>query len=81
MGNRNVTVQLDEAVIHRAKIAAARRHTSLSGLLAQQITKIADSDERYERAKQEAFELMDKAARSDQSAPSWTRAELTTGDR
>ncbi|MGI8307880.1 DUF6364 family protein [Saccharopolyspora hattusasensis] len=76
MGSRNVTVQLDEAVIQRAKIAATRRHTSLSGLLAQQITKIADVDERYERAKQEAFELMDEAARSGESAPTWTREEL-----
>ncbi|MEV6228252.1 DUF6364 family protein [Saccharopolyspora shandongensis] len=76
MGSRNVTVQLDEAVIRRAKIAAARRHTSLSGLLAQQITKIADSDERYERAKHEALALMDEAARSTESAPSWTREEL-----
>ncbi|TDD51942.1 hypothetical protein E1288_13260 [Saccharopolyspora elongata] len=71
-----MTIQLDEAVIRRAKIAAARRHTSLSGLLAQQITKIADSDERYERAKQEALALMDEAARSGESAPSWTREEL-----
>ncbi|MGW1676709.1 DUF6364 family protein [Saccharopolyspora sp. NPDC002376] len=76
MGSRNVTVQLDEAVIQRAKIAAARRNTSLSGLLAQQITKIADADERYEQAKRDAFELMDEAARSGEGAPSWTREEL-----
>ncbi|MGH3769308.1 MAG: DUF6364 family protein [Pseudonocardiaceae bacterium] len=37
---RNLTVQLDEELIHRAKVIAAERGTSVSGLAAQQITKL-----------------------------------------
>lgn len=36
MAKRNLTVQLDEEVIHGAKVAAAKRGTSVSGLVAQE---------------------------------------------
>lgn len=76
MGTRNITVQLDEGVITRAKVAAARRGTSLSALLSRQICKLAEADERYEHAKHEALALMDEAAKSPREVPRWTREEL-----
>jgi hypothetical protein len=57
---QNVTVSLDRETIHKAKIIAARRSTSISGLLAQQIASLVDGDEAYERAKREAKVLLKK---------------------
>ncbi len=57
---QNVTVSLDRETIHRAKIIAARRSTSISGLLAQQIANLVGEDEAYERAAREAKALLKK---------------------
>jgi hypothetical protein len=35
MARRNLTLQLDEAVIRKARVLAARRGTSISGLVAR----------------------------------------------
>ena len=59
-GKQNVTVSLDRAIIHKAKIIAARRSTSISGLLAQQIESLVSADEAYERAKKHALAMLDQ---------------------
>jgi hypothetical protein len=71
---RNLTVQLDEEVIQGARLLAARRGTSISGLIAQHITQLVAADERYERARESALRRM---ARSRQrGGRQWTRDEL-----
>jgi len=60
---QNVTVSLDRETIHKAKIIAARRSTSISGLLAQQIESLVDQDESYERAKQHALMMLNEGIR------------------
>jgi len=57
---QNVTVSLDRQTIRKAKILAARRDTSISGLLAAQIEAMVDEDEAYEQAKRHAFALLDE---------------------
>jgi len=57
---QNVTVSLDRATIHKAKVIAARRSTSISGLLAQQIESLVSDDEAYERAKKHALAMLDQ---------------------
>lgn len=57
---QNVTVSLDRETIHKAKVIAARRSTSISGLLAQQIESLVSKDEAYERAKKHALAMLDK---------------------
>jgi predicted HicB family RNase H-like nuclease len=37
MVRRNLTLQLDEDVIRRAKVVAAKRGTSVSGLVAREL--------------------------------------------
>lgn len=74
MAKRNLTIQLDEATIRRARVAAAHRGMSLSGLVAQQLSRLAEADERYERARSVAMEAMSDAAA--RGAPSWRREEL-----
>ncbi|WP_169748004.1 DUF6364 family protein [Pseudonocardia acaciae] len=80
---RNVTVQLDEQLIHRAKVLAARRGTSISGLVAEQIVKLTEADERYQRARESALRILEQTraerarlAGTDNTERRWSRNEL-----
>jgi hypothetical protein len=55
---QNLTVSLDRKTIQRAKVLAARRSTSISGLLAQQIEALLGEEEAYERAERQAMALL-----------------------
>src|SRR6266436_5764779 len=57
---QNVTISLDRQMIRKAKIVAARRDTSISGLLAQQIEILVGEEEEYERAERQAVALLDQ---------------------
>ena len=59
-GKQNVTISLNKQVLKKAKILAARRETSISGLLAQEIEYLVSNDEAYERAERQALALLDK---------------------
>jgi hypothetical protein len=71
---RNVTVQLDEDVIRRAKVLAAKRGTSVSGLVAAEIGRLVAEDERYEEAWRRARKAMGEAA--GRGGRRWDRGEL-----
>lgn len=57
---RNITVQLDEATLRKARVAAARRGSSISRLVADQIDVLARQDEDYERAMQDALAELER---------------------
>jgi len=57
---QNLTVSLDRQTIQKARILAARRSTSISGLLARQIEILVGEEEAYERAKQQALAMLDQ---------------------
>ncbi len=57
---QNITIRLTRRVIKKAKILAARRETSISGLLAQQIELLVGEEEAYERAARQALALLDE---------------------
>jgi hypothetical protein len=59
-GKQNVTISLDRKTIQKAKICAARRSTSISGLLADQIEQLVGEEEAYERAERQAMTLLDR---------------------
>jgi hypothetical protein len=59
-GKQNLTVSLDRQTIRMAKILAARRSTSISGLLARQIEILVGEEEAYERAARQAMSLLDQ---------------------
>ena len=80
---RNVTVQLDDEVIAKVKVLAAQRGTSISGLVAAEITKLSEQRERYERAKRDALARLAAPAEyssdvddSTGTGRGWTREEL-----
>ena len=59
---RNITLAFDEEVIRAAKVVAARRGLSLSGLIREQLLAIVEEDERYEAARRSALEWMEHGA-------------------
>jgi hypothetical protein len=59
-GKQNLTISLDRQTIQKAKIVAARRSTSISGLVARQIEILVGEEEAYERAERQALALLDQ---------------------
>jgi hypothetical protein len=74
MARRNLTLQLDEEVIQRAKVLAAKRGTSVSGLLARELEDLVAQDARYEEAWRRASEIM--ASSSPRGGRTWRRDQL-----
>jgi hypothetical protein len=59
-GKQNLTISLDRQTIQKAKVVAARRSTSISGLVARQIEILVGEEEAYERAERQARTLLDQ---------------------
>ena len=70
----NLTLRLDREVIERARTVAAKRGTSISALVAVELTDLVARDERYEDAQRRATTLVDVAGK--RAGRSWTRDEL-----
>jgi hypothetical protein len=57
---RNITVQLDEATVQKARVAAAKRGSSISRLLTEQIEVLARQDDDYDRAMHDALAELER---------------------
>ena len=57
---QNITVRLDRRTLRKAKVLAAKRNTSISGLLAEQIETLVREDDAYEHAHRRALALLDQ---------------------
>jgi hypothetical protein len=74
MAKTNLTLQLDEDVIRRARVVAAKRGTSVSALVARELDGLVEQDARYEEARRRAEELLSGAIA--RGGRSWRRDEL-----
>ena len=57
---QNVTISLSRETIQKAKVLAAQRSTSISGLLAEQIESLVGQENAYERSRRAALALLKK---------------------
>lgn len=57
---QKLTVSLARETIRKAKVLAARRDSSISRLLAEQIEALVRQDEVYESAQRQALALLDQ---------------------
>lgn len=55
MARRNLTIQLDDEVVAKARVLAAHRSTSISGLLTEEIERLVGERERYDTARMRAL--------------------------
>lgn len=75
--NQNVTLSVPRELLKRIKRLAADRDTSVSALMTEALSRLADEDRRYSAARKRALAAM-KSARSlgTRGRRTWTRDEL-----
>ncbi|HEY0513371.1 MAG TPA: DUF6364 family protein [Thermoanaerobaculia bacterium] len=59
---RNITLTLDEDLIHKARVLAARRNRSVSALLREELSRLVAEDDTYETAKRAALKRLEQGA-------------------
>ncbi len=79
MTKRNLTLQLDDDLIRKAKVIAAERDTSVSRLVAEQIKELVARDSSYDRAHRRYLELLG-SVRGSSEGRRFTRDELHDRD-
>jgi len=52
---QNITLSLDKDLIRKAKVISAKRRSSISNMLSQELQRIIESAEKYEIAKRKAI--------------------------
>jgi hypothetical protein len=55
---QNITVAIEPALLKKARALAARRGTSISALLAEELRRLVAEDRSYEAARKRALALM-----------------------
>jgi Family of unknown function (DUF6364) len=55
---RNLTIQLDEATVQKARIVAAKRSISISRLVSEEIIRAAEQDTSWQTAKAAALKQL-----------------------
>lgn len=75
--NRNVTLSLPRELLRRIKRLAADRDTSVSSMLIEALTRLADEDRRYSAARKRALAAL-RSARSlgTGGRSTWSRDKL-----
>lgn len=56
---QNMTLRFEKELIRRARLVAAKRDTSISNMLTEELARIIDEAERYEQAKKSALADLD----------------------
>lgn len=56
----NLTLSVDSELLRDAKVLAARRGTSVSRMMAEQLEELVRRDREYERARQRAVARLEK---------------------
>lgn len=72
---KNITLTVDESVLDQVRVIAAKRQTSVSGLVRDFLTNLAGAEDRTERARRKLLELA-KASQGDMGAVTWKREDL-----
>jgi hypothetical protein len=77
MSFQNVTLSISEDILAKIKVIAARRGTSISGLLIQVLEEIVAREEGYQAARQKHLSLLeDEITLDTKGILSWTRDNL-----
>jgi predicted transcriptional regulator len=58
-GKQNLTISISPDTVRKARILAARRGTSISGLVAEEIEKLVGIEEAWERSERSALAMLE----------------------
>lgn len=72
---RKITLTIDDDLIQKARVLAARRNRSVSALLREELTRLVTKDEAYETAKRTALECLERG--SHLGGPALPEARIT----
>jgi hypothetical protein len=72
---KNITLAVDEAVLDEVRIYAAKRNTTVNGLVRDFLTRLAEQEDRTVRARRRLRELMDRST-LEVGPVTWTRDDL-----
>ena len=73
---QNLTVSLSTQTLQKAKLLAAKRSTSISGLVTTQIEALVAEDDAYESAHRAALDLMERGFHLGGGVPPVSRDQL-----
>lgn len=74
---QNVTLSLPRRLLKKVKRLAADRDTSVSSLMTEALTRLADEDQRFSAARKRSLAAMSRAGSlGTHGKAKWTRAEL-----
>jgi hypothetical protein len=57
---RNITLSLEEDLLKKAKLVAAKKDMSVSGLLAEQLSRVIMEEDQYETSRRRALARLKK---------------------
>jgi hypothetical protein len=57
---QNITLSIEKELLKKAKLMAAKKETSVTKLLTEQLTKIVSEDDQYDLAKKRALAVLKK---------------------
>jgi len=72
---QNITVSVEKELIKKGKILAARRDSSISGMLGDMLKSMVNHDDRYEAAKRHALQVLEEGLHLG-GRITWTREDL-----
>lgn len=72
---KNITLAIDEAVLDEVRVYAARRNTTVNGLVRDFLNRLAEQEDRTARARRRLRELMDQST-LEVGPVTWTRDDL-----
>ncbi len=55
---QNITLSLEKVLLKKARVIAARRQTSVSRMVSEELEKVVQEKEEYEQAKKRAIALL-----------------------
>lgn len=60
---QNITIAVEQELLRKARVLAAERGTSVSKLLSEELERLVGQSDRYEKAKAEALDDLDRGLR------------------
>ncbi len=57
---QNITLSIEKELLKKAKLMAAKKETSVTKLLTEQLARVVSEDEQYDSAKKRALAILKK---------------------
>jgi hypothetical protein len=72
---KNITLAIDEAILDEVRVYAAKRNTTVNGLVRDYLNRLAEQEDRTVRARRRLRELMDRST-LEVGPVTWKRDDL-----